>query len=218
MQTTWLYLGSVAVRSPVTAGTNLLLAVQCGSYFFGLRKAAAERARLWGGFFLMMSIATCAGVLKHGAHHLVNARTLVLLLALSNLAGFVSTYYAQRAAITSHASERCQRGYFALAGTQAMGFVLANVLLGPDIGLLILNTLVGLPPVIAVEFTGRGSVRGAAQVARGLSLSILTGLVYLLHISAGPWLSHIDIAHLLMGLSFFVIHRGLTREGGAPWS
>src|SRR5262245_7013453 len=178
MQTTWLHLGAVDVRSPVTAGTNLLLAVQCSVYFFGLRRAHGERARLWSGFFLMMSLATAAGVLKHGARHLLDARVFLLLLALSNLAAFVSTYYAQHAAITSHASERCKRSCIALAGAQATGFALANVLLGPNIELLVLDTLIGLPPVIAVECKGRERALGAAAVARGLSLSILTGLVY----------------------------------------
>ncbi len=68
---------------------------------------------------------------------------------------------------------------------------------------------VGLLPVIGVEASAfhRGHP-GAGWIAGGLSLSILTGAVYVVRMSIGPWLNHVDIAHLLMGVSFWLMVRG----------
>jgi hypothetical protein len=53
-------------------------------------------------------------------------------------------------------------------------------------------------------------------------VSIGTAVVYVTKLSAGPWLTHIDIAHLSMGVSFALIARGArprpAASGGAPWT
>jgi hypothetical protein len=88
-------------------------------------------------------------------------------------------------------------------------FLAANVVMGPDILLLIANTAAGLTPVIVAESRAfrRGSPAGGA-IAGGLSLSILTGLAYLGDFSPSPWFDNIDVAHLLMGVSFELVRRG----------
>jgi hypothetical protein len=63
--------------------------------------------------------------------------------------------------------------------------------------------------VIVVETRARLlGRREAGWVAAGLSVSIGTAVVYVTKLSAGPWLTHIDIAHLSMGVSFALIARG----------
>ncbi len=224
MNTTWIEIGGFVIESPVTAGTNLVLAVQCFLYFRRLRTGLGARRRLWSGFFLMMAIATLAGVFKHGFKHELPETSLFLVLWASNAASGVSTYFAQRATLVAHAPEHAERLLDRLIHAQLFLFLTANVALGPEMLLLVANTALGLLPVIGVE--ARASYRGypgAGWIAGGLSLSMLTAAVYVAGLSVGPWLNHIDIAHLLMGVSFWLMVRGgrphlvATRERLVTW-
>ena len=209
METTWIEIGGFVIRAPVTAGTNLALAVQCALYFRSLRVGAGVRSRLWGGFFAMMAIATMVGVLKHGFQHELSETGLLLALWVSNLTSGISTYYAQSATAVAHAPEHLRHRFERLLQIQLCVFLAGNVVLGPEILLLVVNTAAGLLPVIGVETLAlRRGHPGSSWIAGGLSLSILTAAVYVGRLSIGPWLNHIDIAHLLMGLSFWLIVRG----------
>jgi len=218
METTWIDVGGLTVRAPVTAGTNLLLAIQCAVYAFRGRDAPSERSRRWADFFAMMALATLAGVFKHGARHLLASDLLTVVLAVSNLASGVAVHAAQEGSLVSRVSvQRVGRARL-LIDLQVALHVAANIVLGPEITLLILNTAVGLLPVIVVEAAGRGRERGGVLIAGGLSLSLLTGVVYAVGLSLGPWLNHIDIAHVLMGGSFYAIERGVARDRRLAWT
>ncbi len=217
METTWIEIGGLTIRAPVTAGTNLALAVQCALYFRSLKVGPGARSRLWSGFFLMMAIATLAGVVKHGFGHGLSETGLFLVLWVSSLTSGISTYFAQRASLVFHAPEHLERRFERLFLAQLILFLAGNVVLGPQLLLLILNTAVGLLPVIGVEARAfRRGHPGAGWIAGGLSLSILTGVVYAAALSVGPWLNHIDIAHLLMGASFWLMVRGCRSYAIAP--
>ena len=217
METMWIEIGGFRVQAPVTAGTSLVLAVQCFLYFRSLRTGLGARSRLWSGFFLMMAIATFAGVFKHGFRHELSQTGLFLVLWVSSFASGISTYFAQRATLVAHVPEHLKRRLERLLQSQLFLFLAVNIALGPRILLLVVNTAVGLLPVIGVE--ARAFRRGhpdAGWIAGGISLSILTGTVYAAGLSVGPWLNHIDIAHLLMGVSFWLMVRGCRPHGIAP--
>ncbi len=208
MDTTGIEIGGFVIRAPVTAGTNLVLAVQCFLYSRSLRARREARSRLWGGFFSMMAIATLAGVLKHGFQHQLSETGLLLVLWVSNLASGIATYYAQRATAVSHAPEHLKRRFDRLFQIQFFVFLAGNVALGPQMLLLVATMAAGLLPVIGVEAMAlRRGYPGSGWLVGGLSLSILTGAVYAARLSIGPWLNHIHIAHLLMGVSFWLIVR-----------
>jgi hypothetical protein len=216
VETTWIQIGDVLVRAPVTAGTNLAVSLQCLVYALGLRESLSRRSRLWAGFFAAMSLATLAGVFKHGFRHEMPEIVFVAVLTISNLAGAGAVYFAQRAAFSEIPGRRLRRGVTLATRAQLAVFGLANVALGPRLSLLIANTAVGLPPVMAAEARRRGSVSGGGGVwiAGGLAVSALTGVVYLTRVSLGPWFNHNDIAHVCMALSFLVIHRGVRIADG----
>ena len=217
METTWIEIGGFVIRAPVTAGTNLILAVQCVLYFRRLRAEPEARSRLWGGFFSMMAIATLAGVLKHGFQHQLSETGLLLVLWVSNVTSGIATYYAQRATAVTHAPEHLKRRFDRLFQVQFFVFLAGNVVLGPQILLLVVNMAAGLLPVIGVEAMAlRRGHPGSGWVVGGLSLSILTGATYVAELSIGPWLSHIDIAHVLIGVSFWLIMRACRPSVGTP--
>ncbi len=217
METTYIEIGGFVIRAPVTAGANLVLAVQCALYFRRLRVGPGARCRLWGGFFSMMAIATLAGVLKHGFQHELSETGLLVVLWVSNVTSGIATYYAQRATAVTHAPEHLQHRFDRLFQIQFFVFLASNVALGPQILLLVVNMAAGLLPVIGVEAMAlRRGYPGSGWVVGGLSLSILTGAVYVAGLSMGPWLNHIHIAHVLMGVSFWLIVRAFRPSVGAP--
>lgn len=214
MDTTSIQVLGVVVHSPVSAGTNVILTLQCLAYYRWLRKRDGERARCWSLFFQMMAVATAAGVAKHGFQPMLGAGGYTLVLAMSNVASGFSTQGAQQATIASFIAPDRRPVLLAMTLIELALFLAANVVMGPDILLLIANTAVGLIPVIVAESRAfrHGSPAGGA-VAGGLSLSILTGLAYLGDFSPSPWFDNIDVAHLLMGVSFEIVRRGAA---GAP--
>lgn len=214
MEPLWIEVGGLTIRAPVNAGTNLVLAIQCLVYYRHLRQGPGDRSRFWALFFAGMAVATLAGVAKHGLRHLMSPHWLLIVLWTSNLGSGVSTYFAQRATIASsphHGRSRLERLVLAQLGV----FLATNLAFGPEITLLIANTVLGLVPVIVIE--ARRALGGHAcggWVASGLAVSILTGAVYILGLSLGPGFNHIDIAHALMGVSFYLILQG--GAGGQP--
>jgi hypothetical protein len=218
METTWLEVGGVLIRSPVTAGTNLILATQCIVAFMALRNAGFERGRWWGFFFLMMAVSTLAGALKHGARHLLVGDAFVTMLAISNVATAAAIYFAQRATIEAWAGGARAGLYRYLAALQLGVFATANAVAGPGMTFLIGATVVGLVPVLVTEGLHRRERPGAVWVSAGLFVSISSGLVYVFDVSPHPWFNHIDVAHVIMGVSLAMIFVGVRNGGGAAWS
>ena len=223
--TTWIEVWGVTIRSPVTAGTNLILALQCAYYALYLRGAGSERRTGWTLFFAAMALATLAGVPKHGLRHLLGGDLLASVLWTSSLASGAAVYFAQRATIASRTQSATRRRLEWVVGAQAALFLAANVALGPEMLLLIAHTAVGLIPVIVVEaFARRGGDGCGRWVASGLMVSLLPGFVYVFQISLGRWFNHIDVAHALMGVSFYLIVRGVPDtsparvKAGGEWT
>ena len=165
----------------------------------------------------MMAIATLAGALKHGFEHQLSETGFLLVLWVSNVASGIAVYHAQRATSVTHAPEHLKRRFDRLFQMQFFLFLAGNVALGPQILLVIVNMAVGLLPVIGVEAMAlRRGYPGSGWVVGGLSLSTLTGAVFLTGLSIGRWLNHIDIAHVLMGVSFWLIVRACRPSVDAP--
>jgi hypothetical protein len=59
-------LAGLAVRAPVTALTNAMLATECVAFASVMRGRFGIRSRLWAHFFLFLGLGALAGVPKHG--------------------------------------------------------------------------------------------------------------------------------------------------------
>jgi hypothetical protein len=213
----WLDLWGLSVRAPITVATNLALAVQCALYARGLRGADAERTVWWRRFFAAMAFATGAGVLKHGFPHVLSSMWYDAVLWVLGATGGAAVFCAQRATVATRASARARPWLERAAMAGAALFSIACIVNGPLISLLIAYNAVGLLPVLGAEirtvWTTRGSWTG---VAGGLLVSVLAGLVNALRVSPGLSLTHVDVAHVLMGLGFFLIHVEVAAARLAP--
>lgn len=204
-------IAGLTVLAPVTVVTNLALGVQCALYYRRLRTEPDDRGRFWGLFFLAMSVATLAGALKHGLPHATPSAGYELVLWACALGSAASVYCAQRATLASRPAGG--RVWTALPALEACGFLAAGLAVGPEMWLVVVNTAVGLVPVLAVESRAawRGS-RASAWVAAGLGVSTGSALAYVGHVSMGVWFNHVDLAHVLMGVSFLLLARGASGE------
>jgi hypothetical protein len=206
-------IAGLTVQAPVTAFTNLLLSVQCATYCRRLWTGQRDRGGNWALFFLAMAVATLAGVPKHGLKQSLPGDVYLVILWISSLGSAASVYFAQRATLVSCTSS-VSALFRVVCALQACVFVGASVALGPEMWLIVVNTAVGLIPVIFAECCWiRAGSRQSAWIVAGLCLSMLTGVVYMVRLSVGVWLNHIDIAHVLMGVSFFLMARGSPDSG-----
>jgi hypothetical protein len=217
---TWLEIDGLAIHSPVTAFTNLLLAWQCGHYYRTVRTGSMDRAGCWSLFFLAMAITTLAGVPKHGFGYAMSSDLYSAVLWISCLGSGVAVYFAQHATLVSGRGRSGPwwapgpRGAIdwvgALPALQGAAYLGTATLMGPEMLLTAANTALGLSPVIVVEAVRlrRGTSGAGAWTLAGLSVSLFTGVVYVGNISMGVWFNHIDLAHVLMGVSFWLMVRG----------
>ena len=102
----------------------------------------------------------------------------------------------------------------ALPALQGAVYLGAATLMGPEMLLTAANTALGLSPVIVAEAVRlrRGTSGAGGWTLAGLSVSLFTGVVYVGNISTGVWFNHIDLAHALMGLSFWLMVRGASES------
>jgi hypothetical protein len=208
MHTTSLEVGGVLVAHPMNTATNVLLAVQCTTYGLLLRRHRGAGTGEWAAFLLLMAAATGAGIVKHGFGYALGERAYEVVLAISNVTGGLSTYFAQLATVGRRAHPLAATLRM-VAYAQVMVFLAVNLVVGPELLLLIANTAVGLAPVIVVEGRSARSLRsGSGLIAAGLLVAMLAGLIYLADVSLGRWFDHIDLAHAVMALSFYAIARG----------
>jgi hypothetical protein len=214
----WVDVLGVRIQAPVTAGTNVALALQCAYIRWRLRRGVEPGIRLWALFFMAMAVATLAGAAKHALRHVLAPIELGFVLWISSLGSGLAVWAAQRASISSRAAGLRRVGLERASTLQLLAYLVANTAWGPLMSVLIGNTVVGLLPVIHAEArAARGGEPRGRCIAGGLGISMITGLVYVAELSLGHWLNHIDIAHLLMGVSYYLIARGAATPASASF-
>jgi len=199
----------LTIYEPVTVVTDLALTTQCALYHRRLCGQVEARRASWALFFLAMAASTGAGSLKHGFPHAfpdVVSETVLWAVA---LASALSVYHAQRATLASPWIGGGRGAWEKVPAIQVIVFVAAGLAIGPQMWLVVLNTAVGLVPVLVAESVAaaRGSP-SSTWVATGLALSMLTAFVYVARLSVGVWFTQNDVAHTLMAVSFVLIVRG----------
>lgn len=231
-------LAGITVQSPVSAGTNLLLAFQCGWYASRLHRARLPGREVWAGLFGFLAVGAALGVVKHGFPHLLPDPGVQAVRAGSNLALCAGVTCLQLGAIQRHVAP-------GRAGTLAhflAGLLLGTVLLvnsrdramGPTAALMAL----GLAPVLLAEARHAWAAHRGQGLAAGLGVALLGGSAYALDVSPSRWLTRTDVAHVAFLLALPLIHRGARdwlsgqddareegvaslsperREGGGSW-
>jgi len=220
--TAWVVAG-VMVRSPVAVVTNLFLALECawlasrlasGSTAAIRRRAAVLHWRgRWRSFLAWTALGAAAGALKHG----LSGGSEGALLEGARFASNAATGLAAVSAALATVEVRCGDGRLAMGLRRSLlvgatGF-LPLTLADPRFHVVLAASSLCLTPVLVAELVAwlRGSA-AAGWLAGGLAVFTLTGAAYLLRLSAGPWLDHVDLAHLLVMVGVALVWRGASLE------
>jgi len=210
MHSTAIELAGVTIWAPVTAGTNVFLCLQCALYGRRLAPEREEVLRSWGLFFVWMAVAAGAGAVKHAFHPDLGPLALAAVYWASSLAAGLAVWWAQEA--TGRPGGGGWSAWVRNVRTPQLAvYLVINLVVGPLVGLMIINTAVGLVPVIFAESArARRGAAGSGWVAGGLAVSALPAVVYALHLSPTPWLTHVDVAHGLMAVSYWLVLLGVS--------
>jgi len=195
----------------VTVATNLVIAAQClfiGTRLRRLRGTAGTRE--WSRFFLLMSLATLTGAVKHGATDAHPAIWFGAVLAY-NPAGAAAIAFAQLATVSAFVRNATVAASLRRAiAIQAVLPVVATVL-RPGFLPALLDTIAGLAPVlVAHALAARRCRAGAGAIATGLGFMALGGAAYVLGLAIPPWLDPVGLAHLVSIAGFGLIGRGVA--------
>jgi hypothetical protein len=137
----------------------------------------------------------------------------------SSLASGLGILHAEAAAVRSHAQTSSARRWLRRGALAKFAVFFVAISLTESFVTVILNTALGLIPVMLVEYAAfRRGQRNRGWIAGGLAFSSLAALVYLLGTPSYPWFGQKDLAHIVMMATLLMIHRGVSRSvvAGGP--
>lgn len=205
-----LTVAGVVVHHPTNVLTDLVLGVQCAVLAVAILRTGRSETQTWASFFLLMSISTACGALKHALGPDAPPLVRVPVLVSSGMAAAVATLLAQLATLEIHAPAPWRRRVLGtLARAQLVLFTLAFIY-SDAFSLVGVDTAVGLTPVLVAETGAAARGRpGAGPIAAGLGVSLLAGVIYAAGFSPSPWFDRVDVAHVFMFVALAWIRRGV---------
>ena len=213
-------IGGLSVHSPVSALTNLALAVQAAWYAALLSRHGGIRGTMWPSFFAALAVGAALGVLKHGFPHLLASMGTSVVRGGSNLALCAGVVSLILGTVHHHGrrSSTIKLLHFVaglFAGT-ALALNLRSQAMGPT-GLLM---AAGVMPVLFVETWCAARFRhsAASSLGVGLWIALIGGLAFALDVSPSPWFTRTDVAHVAFLLGLPWLYRGARHRlgGQAP--
>ncbi|GAB4411103.1 MAG: hypothetical protein OHK0039_15990 [Bacteroidia bacterium] len=213
---TEIYLGNISIREPMTAGTDVVVAVQCFYYFYLLRRQPVSRELHWMSLYiLVMGFATLtAGLIGHAFLHLLSFEWKMIGWVLSSLAVLMFQLGSIEACRSLVPPQRSQ--WLAWSSYLFLGLLLV-VLAMPltrDFGYVKLYAALGLLSlVLPLQWY---SYRMEGHPARpwiigSVLFGIVPGITITLELGFHTWFNHHDLAHVLMGIDMWIAYQGVKR-------
>jgi hypothetical protein len=197
----------IDVVHPASVLTNLLLMVEC--LWLAHRIRPGGRSRVWKGFFVALAVGAGFGAIKHGFPSIpVEARAAVRFA--SNLGLIVAVTFAQLAVLAARPEWGRWRPVLAAAAFVQLAVFFGWSLRTQDFLVPALDLALGMGPVLVVETIAALRGRDASRwIAGGLGVALAGGAVYALEVAPSPWFSHVDVAHVLLGLTVALVFQGV---------
>lgn len=197
------------LTSPLSSLTNLGLALVGFWLARRLRAPGSTAAWHWSLFLYFTALGALLGVAKHGLKAYLEGGSATAILVLTNVAAGAAVYHAEIATVKTYLrSPEVARSLTGVIRLQLAVFV-GVVLVQQAFYVVVVHAIIGLMPILLWEL--RAFLMGrpdAGWMFSGLAVSCLTAVVYLNHLSAGPWLDPISLAHVLSGASVVCLYRG----------
>lgn len=202
-------IGGLLITEPVTAGTDLLVAILSFSLSLKLSRSTELpfRRQYWTLFFLFMGASTFAGTVTHGFRYYLSGNGMILVFSLMNILTALTCLYAQTATLRFLLKEVSLQVKWALF----ILFALFMIAFFVEWRFTITNIYItiGYLFVLYHHIKKKRIFNGAGYIVNGILISFATAVVFSFKLSVSDiWFNHKDIAHVIMMLSIYVMHKG----------
>lgn len=208
-----IHLGSLVLRDPVTAITNVLIFLAGWWCWKNIRNTDSPAVRYWRFFFLFVGLSSMVGIVVHGFSFYTPERTHFWIWIVMGSVQNLGISFAQLAT---------SRQYFPKQYKWISALVLAQYVLlvaffihSEDYKAVKWHVAIGMLPVMGWNvYRWIKKEASAKWITLGVLVSGLTAAVHGFKISISlQWFNFNDIAHVLIVISLFLIYKGVKLIG-----
>ena len=212
---TTITIGRFAFHQPVTATTDFIICILCFVYFLQLHKFPTSFSiykQNWKLFYLFLSMASLTGGCNHGFftdRFSGGGQAFWLTMQVCNV---VSVYCAQRAALARMLAESKHKTMWQWAYVVQLLLSVVAVFVFHNFLVVIVNTAVGLIPIMIQHFNYPKRSNGDELIAWGIVILFITALINGFKLAINEYFTHQDIAHVFIIISLSVMLSGVKKN------
>jgi hypothetical protein len=207
--------GSFMLSEPITAITDVLLALLCFIIIFRLRVLKKETGSYsaWSFFFLGMGLSTLTGTIVHGCRHYQTEDAHYNTWMFMNVLSGLSVFFAQLATVKYiHQRSKHAKLLQTIAWIQLVCYFVL-ILIFRSFNVVKIQVAVAMIPVMIIHIAGfRKGIKGGGWVGAGIGMSFFSAVFHTFKISINEiWFNYNDLSHVFIGASFILIATGVLK-------
>lgn len=211
---TTIYIGDFSIHQPVTVLTDYIIAVLCFYFYWQLNRPSFrdESTINWKRFFLLLSFASFFGGSSHGffaVHEGFGYKSFWLPMQALNI---FAVYRAQKATLYSALKDSPKKYYWNLSYHIQLLLFFVSVFLFQNFLVVIINSVIGLVPIMIIHFIDVKKVKASSWIAYGIVILFLTAFVNATKFSIHAYFNYLDIAHILIMINLSLMFIGIRRK------
>lgn len=211
---TTIYIGDFIIHQPVTVFTDYIITILCFYFFRKLHISAfIDKSTLnWKRFFLFLGFASFFGGSSHGffaVHQGVGYKFFWLTMQALNV---FAIYSAQKATLHSALKHSDKKQFWNLSYKVQFILFFVAVFVFQNFSVVILNSIIGLVPIMIIHFIDAKKEKESAWIAYGIVVLFLTALVNATRFSLHAYFNYLDIAHVLIMINLSLMFVGVKRK------
>ncbi len=204
-----IFIGNLRLQEPITTLTDMLFCFVCFIAFFKTAAQANNKAiNLYRWFFLLTGISTLvAALVGHAFLYHFGAQAKIYGWAL----GIISISFSQFAALNHSAKTLGAKYYKALILLFSLETIIAFILtfvFWTFIVVEIHTAFCLLIAVVSLEYINYKKTKStlSKNMILGVGILVIAVLCHLLKIAISKWFNHIDLSHIFMTISMYVMY------------
>ncbi len=212
-----IFLWGLRIQEPITTLTDIFVTLICFYAFFHTRKKleTGSLRHYLSIYFLLMGLSTFfGGICGHAFQYVLGLN--------GKLPGWLISTVAillfELAAIKLSRSFLNQKNSKLLIGIAVLGSVISFTLIAitKDLKYVQLHATFGMlfiSTTLHTVLTIKKENKGSKFILIGIGFSAITALVFNQQLAFGKWFNHMDIAHVLMGISMLLFLKATLNFG-----
>jgi hypothetical protein len=203
--------GSIVIRDPVTALTNVMMFLAALVAWRRLIRNDITflPARIWRWFFAGVSVASLIGMIVHGFSYYTPENVHLAIWLTMGLVQSAGVSGAQLATVQHYAPRKLRL---------LQGFIIGQLVITTIIlisfqtyAVVKYHLAVGLLPLLFWHiYQYINGKKSGLWIALGILVSAITGVVHGFRLSVSVWFNYNDIAHILVIVSIWMMLKGVV--------